>query len=295
MNPVEAARTFRNLANRTFCIGVGAQKAGTSWLFNYLGCHPEIAMSPIKELHYFDQIYRPDLCSTWRKEFDRQAAESISQLASGETGSITNLQYLIDRVRMNVDPAAYLEYFDRLATHGRSVVGEITPSYSLLPEVGFSALRNTILGAAATPRIVFVMRDPVERFWSQCRFEAPGSFEQSADKVYERALRDPQFLERTRYDVTIARLRAVFGAEELLLLFYEDLFDYATIERLCRFLHVAYVKPDVAIRIHASAAGALDQARRLRAREIFAPVYAFIEKEFADSVPTAWQHSRPGT
>jgi hypothetical protein len=42
-------------------VGVGAQKAGTTWLFDYLGRHPDVAMSPIKELHYFDQIFRPEL------------------------------------------------------------------------------------------------------------------------------------------------------------------------------------------------------------------------------------------
>jgi hypothetical protein len=56
------ARQFRNLAGRKFMVGVGAQKAGTTWLFDYLGRHPDVAMSPIKELHYFDQIFRPELC-----------------------------------------------------------------------------------------------------------------------------------------------------------------------------------------------------------------------------------------
>jgi hypothetical protein len=35
---------------------VGAQKAGTSWLYRQLEPHPDFWMPPVKELHYFDQL-----------------------------------------------------------------------------------------------------------------------------------------------------------------------------------------------------------------------------------------------
>jgi hypothetical protein len=40
-------------------VGVGVQKAGTSWWFDLLGDHPKIDRPPFKELHYFDSLYRP--------------------------------------------------------------------------------------------------------------------------------------------------------------------------------------------------------------------------------------------
>ncbi|MEQ8521148.1 MAG: sulfotransferase [Vicingaceae bacterium] len=36
---------------------IGAQKSGTSSLFTYLEQHPDVALSEIKELHYFDDHY----------------------------------------------------------------------------------------------------------------------------------------------------------------------------------------------------------------------------------------------
>ena len=36
-------------------IGIGAQKAGTTWLSHNLQRHPEIWMPGIKELHYFNE------------------------------------------------------------------------------------------------------------------------------------------------------------------------------------------------------------------------------------------------
>ena len=35
---------------------VGAQKAGTTWLARVLEDHPEIFMTPVKEIHYFDHV-----------------------------------------------------------------------------------------------------------------------------------------------------------------------------------------------------------------------------------------------
>src|SRR5438093_12007205 len=37
---------------------VGAQKAGTSWLYRQLEPHPDFWMPPIKELHYLDNLNR---------------------------------------------------------------------------------------------------------------------------------------------------------------------------------------------------------------------------------------------
>ena len=40
-------------------LGIGAQKAGTTWLHTNLRPHPQIWMPPIKELHYLDKGRSP--------------------------------------------------------------------------------------------------------------------------------------------------------------------------------------------------------------------------------------------
>ena len=40
----------------TLLLGIGAQKAGTSWLHAYLRGHPACSTGPMKELHYFDSL-----------------------------------------------------------------------------------------------------------------------------------------------------------------------------------------------------------------------------------------------
>lgn len=43
-------------SSETFIIGIGAQRSGTTWISRYLDKHPEVAFSPIKELHVFDSL-----------------------------------------------------------------------------------------------------------------------------------------------------------------------------------------------------------------------------------------------
>ena len=45
-------------------LGIGAQRAGTTWLHSTLASHPEIWMPRIKEIHYFDRKY-PVSISNW--------------------------------------------------------------------------------------------------------------------------------------------------------------------------------------------------------------------------------------
>lgn len=37
---------------------IGAQKAGTSWLYRNLKYHKQVWLPPVKELHYFDTLKR---------------------------------------------------------------------------------------------------------------------------------------------------------------------------------------------------------------------------------------------
>src|SRR5689334_16087334 len=62
---------------------IGAQKAGTSWLYQQLEPHPDFWMPPVKELHYFDLLHKtrqfqPPRC---RDERDASFLESMKDLS----------------------------------------------------------------------------------------------------------------------------------------------------------------------------------------------------------------------
>ena len=62
---------------------VGAQKAGTSWLYRQLELHPDFWMPPVKELHYLDNLNRTKRRDPPRSNDERDACfiESIKDLS----------------------------------------------------------------------------------------------------------------------------------------------------------------------------------------------------------------------
>jgi len=63
---------------------VGAQKAGTSWLYRQLEPHPDFWMPPVKELHYLDQLNRMKRFHPPRSGDERDASflESMENLSA---------------------------------------------------------------------------------------------------------------------------------------------------------------------------------------------------------------------
>src|SRR2546429_859610 len=94
---------------------VGAQKAGTSWLYRQLVEHPDFWMPPVKELHYFDELSRtPSVASARARDGrDLRFLESIKRLSA----------------RSHLDLELYARLF---AAKEALLSGDITPAYSML-------------------------------------------------------------------------------------------------------------------------------------------------------------------
>src|SRR3954454_19765639 len=94
---------------------VGAQKAGTSWLYQQLEPHPDFWMPPVKELHYLDQLNRMKRFHPPRSGDERDASflESMENLSA---------RFYLD-----------LESYGQLFQHKRHLLsGDISPAYSTL-------------------------------------------------------------------------------------------------------------------------------------------------------------------
>ena len=154
----------KKLQSRTMLVGIGAQKTGTTWLHNYLSGHPEVWISPIKELHVFDHrhLYSPNtLRSTLLNRSARLAKDIVQKNGANSAEAYELLITSALRAQMIDQIDKYIEYFsDRVADE--PVFGEITPAYSLLPKAGF----REILSLHPNVKFVFIMRDPIKRAWS---------------------------------------------------------------------------------------------------------------------------------
>ena len=141
--------------------GLGATKAGTSWLYRYLDAHPDCAMPTPKELHYFDRAdgvfdvdQRPDL----EAKLETLPEDSARARAMRAYFDLLSQPELSD--------AAYTHFVRKLGGD-KPVFGDITPSYGL---VSGNMLKR--MAGLADTRFVFLMRDPVARLWSNIRMQA---------------------------------------------------------------------------------------------------------------------------
>lgn len=275
----------RTLDGKIFMLGIGAQKAGTSWLHDYFKKRRDVFVPPVKELHHFDARFRSDLCS----DFDRRFRERYEQFRARDGKSRAakqRLEILEARVRMIGDEGAYRAYFEKAVPKTCRIFGEITPAYSLLPEEGFRAIASQF----PRTRLIFLMRDPVDRLYSHLRMaERLDMLIGPAIEQFAAALKNPQYVERSEYHRTLANARRVFAPEDIFIGFYETFFCDAELARLCDFLGIPFKPGDYGTPVNVSPHETrLDAERIAMARKKLAPVYDFCRAEFGGKVPDSW-------
>ena len=243
------------MSGPTLLFGVGATKAGTSWLYTYLHDHPECAMPAVKEAHYwdtFDPVERAkqiDAFEAQRARFEaiRDEAEANQQgwKVRNMTRQIDELAALIDVV--GSDRTGDAHYAAWLSGRGERprLVGDITPSYALLPEARLR--RMTALSPAS--KVIYLMRDPISRLWSHVRMQARRKLPQGRDfatkanntlwRVINKGA-ERHLTERGDYAGAVTRLRDAVPAGRLMIVFMEQMLTPEGLARICDFLGLTY-------------------------------------------------------
>jgi len=151
-------------------IGIGMERAGTSWLFTQLAFHPEIWVPPLKELHFFDVIDPKARYLTHRYSYHlksrlkQKAAPFMDMPHRPEFQKNSYGEYL--RWDCNFFCGKFnVEWYKRLFaprfTKGR-VCGEFTPAYSNLTQ---DTIR-LILDMNPNVKFLLMVRNPIQRLWS---------------------------------------------------------------------------------------------------------------------------------
>jgi hypothetical protein len=275
------------LDDKTFILGIGAQKAGTTWLHDFFRNHGEVFVPQMKEMHYFDQVYRPDLCSYFGGQFAASLARQLSTLTDkNQLKERPVIAELFDRVRMNEEGApAYVDFFQKRVPADVNHFGEITPSYSLIRETGLRAIKDVF----PKIKIIFLLRDPIDRYHSALRmYERGGKI--NANQEFQRSLYEPFHFERGRYDLTIGSVLKVFDEQDVFFGFYETLFTEKEVRRLCNFLGIGYAEPDFSRQFNVGAPSRpLTEQDLQMAHEAYAPVYEFCKSFFGSDIPASWR------
>ena len=210
-------------------IGIGAQRAGTSWLHAVLERHPALWLPPVKELHYFDDT----LSQNRNRYYGLLRMRMIAGLWVRRPLSLWDLSYFLGRR----SDAWYSNLFETGRRKGKRT-GEITPSYATLSIESFLRMRTI----NPEVKIIFIMRDPVLRSWSSIikSREKHGLNElPSAEAALDHSRREG-VMQKSSYVETIKKVDRVFRPHQVFYGFFEDMVGDpgGFVERFSTFLEV---------------------------------------------------------
>lgn len=271
--------------DKIFVLGVGCQKGGTTWLHSQLDACGDADMGFTKEYHVFDALYLADF-----DVFYNQALARFNQSKLSKRGFDNNIALKHFSFYLNTNN--YFEYFDYLwlKNDQTTLVGDITPTYAVLPVEAYEEIKTGLESKGFTVKVVFIMRDPIERCWSVSRMNLKNwSKHHSGEPPAEREHLIKKFAThqcavRTRYDVTIKNLESVFNKDDIFYSLYEDLFTPSTFQRIQGFLQLEAFKPNSHLKINAidkqNHFSVLDEELERTIFEFYRPTYEYCDSRF---------------
>jgi hypothetical protein len=268
-------------------LGIGVQKAATTWLHGNLALHPDVFMAPIKEVQYFSALY---LARTgddqWEEYRARQATAARRQLeivARRRPEDAAAQRQALDTLEGGpLDDARYCALFAPRSMD--QIAGEISPAYALLPRVGISH----ILRMNPHMRFLVMLRDPAARLVSAVQMNA--GRDATPERLWEilRGRRAFRFALASDYAAWLSRWFGMAGRERFHIAYQGDVAErpMQVLDSVCRFLGIPY-----SARFFNKAEEEVFRTRRpsdevaeMRAfvRERFAHIYEALERDFPD-------------
>jgi hypothetical protein len=249
-------------------LGIGAQKAGTTWLGRNLQAHPEVWMPRVKEVHYFDEKIHESRNTTlrlvrrifgasaanrrWRRQVRRRARKHLRRFSRKDFS--WDLNYYVG--------APGDGWYASLFEPGRGrIIGEITPAYSTLAPDDVYRVHQL----APNARIVFMMRNPMERVWSQAVMSLDRSKGKAIDAVTEeeflRIFNGEGSRRRTDYLLTLDTWSAFYPKDRIFVGFLEDVrfFPEELLRAVYDFLGVdpTFRPPRAGSKVHTRSTGSV--------------------------------------
>ena len=193
------------------------------------------------------------------------------------------LYNLIELGSFKKNPDAYLNYF-RKRVGNEKVFGEISPSYSMLPQKTYEAM----LEMASDVRILYLMRDPASRTISHFGHHLRSNPSSSLDEMIENLNPSHVMYERSNYPYTLNILEKSLPKEKVKPIFYEELISEEGAQDLCTFVGISYVKPAIKKRINQNTGKFYTKEHYKAVRAKLARVYDEMAERYPDKVPQLW-------
>lgn len=259
---------------------IGAPKAGTTSLHEYLKTHPEIHLPSWKETNFFlDPRYQRGV--DWYLDWVLGEADSEPSRGEASVRYMSGTPWLVsdeEAARENL-PAEYADAPERVIP---------TRIHQALPEV----------------KLIALLRDPVKRCISEYRMAVLREIEDRSPEQALEALLQPEQLEKARayftdttcyvvqseYGRVLKPFFEIFPREQLLVLFTSDLAERPkeVVQQVCAFLGVddEFVPPNLGVRY-------LEGATRSRVRFLDIPRFSRALRQ-NKRLRFAWRRLPPG-
>ena len=158
-------------------LGIGAQKAGTTWLYAQLKQHPDVWMPIVKELHFFDAVHLKFPTKRVFQRIQRRAGSRIAAILEKTSNSSRSARQWKEIAYLAKLADSRLAYKDKWYQHvftgaPRSrCKGEITPLYCSIGPEGVEHVKKL----NPRVRLIYLIRDPLDRAVSSLRMRAEES------------------------------------------------------------------------------------------------------------------------
>ncbi len=267
--------------NKTFILGLGAPKSGTTWLYRYIESQPNSSMGVRKEYRIWPSRFAD---GPSRKKFN------FYRLLQFKHGILPTLDYgHFVRMNMIFRDGFYERYFAKLVRGDATMTGDISPGYMKLNAAQLSHIADRLKSVGFRVKVVFLMRDPVERSWSGARMRKRHQNEDflklSDSDAVKVLANEPTHVKLTRYDQTLDAIDAAFDPSDVFLGIFEELFSKPELKRLSDFLEIPadYEAANKKVNV-TQKDGHLDDAILSEMKALYAPVYEACNARFPQTL-----------
>lgn len=202
---------------------IGAQRSGTSWLNKNLDFHPEVWLTPIKELHYFDEGFLPFSNRRYRflRHMRRRSFRIVRQFVTLDKAIFRDLQWDADYFLNERNDNWYKKLF---RPDNGQIAGEVTPAYATL---GIEKIKK-VYEINSELKIIYLLRDPINRGWSDATRDIARRkkrLSEIPDEEIINKLTSSDIMLRSDYLRSIERWEKVFGPGQIFIDFFERIVE----------------------------------------------------------------------
>jgi hypothetical protein len=267
-------------------LSVGAMKAGTTWLYDKLRQHPGVHFCPQKEVHFLAHHYgHSNILAPEKRK--RRAAKAMRKARASLAGpELRQLRKWYQTYQSGeIDWAWFEEIMDAPRAKDRFLADFSNLNCFLTPD----DWRELVSNRAEELRVIYIMRDPVERVWSHFKYHLqfskhPAAKQPDKDfRLFCDLLSKPWFWRNACYAQTVRSLRSGLGEKQLRLFYFEDMVEdpQPFLDAVCRFIGLDSVKcqGDLGKRKNASIATPFPLEWEVHARSLLAGELASLRCE----------------